>query len=328
MENAKHKIKLLKLYEILTRESDEAHPLSSTALMQKLKAQGISVGRKTLYDDIKLLNDYGYEVIQVRKKTNMYYVCDRNFDVAEIRILLDAVEAASFITPEKTQRLVDKIASLAGAHKGEVIKNSIVVFDTTKRENEHIYYNVYDINEAIIAKKKISFKYYKFNAKGEKVAMLDDKPYVVNPIATMMSSDNYYLVANNEKYPGVAHYRIDRMDGVKITKDDAVLPDELKNFDAKRNKKQLFSMFLGETQNVTFEITPDIVEVIFDKFGTNTLLSPYGSNYRFTAEVQISDSFFGWCMGLGNKIRILSPREIKGQYLQKLHNIICTYKEN
>lgn len=201
-------MKLLKLYEILARESDETHPLSTIQLMQKLKEQGISVQRKTLYDDIKLLNEGGYEIMQVRKKTNMYYVCDRNFDVAEVRILLDAVEAASFITPEKTQRLVDKIASLAGSHKGDVIKNNIVVFDTTKRDNEYIYYNVFNINEAIVSQKKISFKYYKYNAKGEKIAMHDNKPYLVNPIATMMSGDNYYLVANNEKYPDVAHYAL------------------------------------------------------------------------------------------------------------------------
>lgn len=124
--------------------------------MQKLKEQGISVQRKTLYDDIKLLNEGGYEIMQVRKKTNMYYVCDRNFDVAEVRILLDAVEAASFITPEKTQRLVDKIASLAGSHKGDVIKNNIVVFDTTKRDNEYIYYNVFNINEAIVSQKRLA----------------------------------------------------------------------------------------------------------------------------------------------------------------------------
>lgn len=328
METAKHKLKLLKLYEILARESDETHPLSTIQLMQKLKEKGISVQRKTLYDDIKLLNEGGYEIMQVRKKTNMYYVCDRNFDVAEVRILLDAVEAASFITPEKTQRLVDKIASLAGSHKGDVIKNNIVVFDTTKRDNEYIYYNVFNINEAIVSQKKISFKYYKYNAKGEKIAMHDNKPYLVNPIATMMSGDNYYLVANNEKYPDVAHYRIDRMEKVEITKETVNLSDGLKNFDARRKKKQLFSMFLGETQNVTFEISSDIVEVIFDKFGKNTILSPYGENYRFTAEVQISDSFFGWCMGLGTKIQILSPREVKGQYLQKLHNVICKYKEN
>lgn len=325
MEQSKQKIKLLKIYEILSNESDEAHPMSTYQLIERLKSQGIKVQRKTLYDDIDLLNANGYEIMQVRRKANMYYVSDRRFDVAEVRILLDAVEAASFITPEKTAKLAEKIASLAGAHKGEVIKNNIVVFDTTKRDNEQIYYNVFNINEAIVAKKKIKFKYYKYNAKGEKIAMHGDKPYIVNPIATMMSGDSYYLVASNDKYKDVAHYRIDRMEHVIITKDAVTLSADLKNFDARRKKKQLFSMFLGETQNVTFEIAPDIVEVIFDKFGKNTKLSPYGENYRFTAEIQISDTFFGWCMGLSTKIEILSPREVKEQYLQKLASVIDKY---
>ena len=326
MAGAKQKIKILKLYEILSSESDENNPLSTQYLIERLKAEGISVERKTLYDDIALLNECGYEIMQVRKKQNMYYVSDRSFDVAEIRILIDAVEASSFITPEKTNRLVNKIASLAGSHKGKVIKNNIVVFDTTKRDNEQIYYNVFNINEAIIAKKKISFKYFKYNAKGEKTVMRNDKPYTVNPIATMVSNDTYYLICSSDKYKDVAHYRIDRMENVKIMREDFTLPDELKNFDPRRNKKQLFSMYLGQMQNVTFEITPDIVEVIFDKFGKNTKLYPYGEKYRFTAEIQISDSFFGWCMGLGANIEILSPREVKAQYLQKLHAVICAYK--
>ncbi|MDE5911954.1 MAG: WYL domain-containing protein, partial [Clostridia bacterium] len=259
MAGLKQKIKILKLYEILSNESDEANPLSTQDLIDRLKAEGISVERKTLYDDIELLNNCGYEIMQVRKKQNMYYVSDRNFDTAEVRILIDAVEAASFITKEKTDRLIDKIASLAGSHKGEVIKNNIVVFDTTKRDNEQIYYNVFNINEAIITKKKICFKYYKFNAKGEKIAMHDDKPYKVNPIATMVSNDNYYLICVSDKYKDVSHYRIDRMENVKIMPDEITLPDEIKDFDPRKNKKQIFSMYLGKTQNVTFEIEPDIV---------------------------------------------------------------------
>lgn len=327
MTGLKQKIKILKLYEILSSESDEANPLSTQDLIEKLKAEGITVERKTLYDDINLLNSCGYEIMQVRKKQNTYYVSDRNFDPAEVRILIDAVEASSFITPEKTDRLVNKIASLAGSHKGEVIKNNIVVFDTTKRDNEQIYYNVFNINEAIIDKKKISFKYYKYNAKGEKAVMHNDKPYTVNPIATMVSGDNYYLIATSDKYKDVAHYRIDRMENVRIKNEGFTISDELKDFDPRRKKKQLFSMYLGQMQNVTFEISPDLVEVVFDKFGMNTKLSPYGDKYRFTAEIQVSDSFYGWCMGLGTNIEIISPREVKAQYLQKLHAVICKYKE-
>lgn len=325
VEKIKQKLKLLRLYEILLKESDETHPMSTYELIAKLAEEGINVKRKTLYEDIDVLNANGYEVMQVRKKCNMYYVADRSFDTAEVRILLDAVEASSFITPEKTALLVDKIASLAGSLRGDVIKKNIAVFDTTKRDNEQIYYNVFNINEAIIDKKKISFNYYKLDAKGNKIAMRDGKPYVVNPIATVVSNDNYYLVCSIEKYDNVSHFRIDRMEKVSICNEAIVTPDNLKNFDIRKRKKELFSMFLGEQKSVTFEITKDLVEVVFDKFGKTTKLSPYGENYRFTAEVQISDMFYGWCCALGDRLKIVAPKEVKDDYVAKLHKIVENY---
>ena len=325
IDKIKQKLKLLRLYEILMKETDENHPMSTYDIIEKLAKEGINVKRKTLYEDIDVLNANGYEVMQVRKKCNMYYVADRSFDTAEVRILLDAVEASSFITPEKTALLVDKIANLAGSLRGDVIKKNIAVFDTTKRDNEQIYYNVFNINEAIIEKKKISFNYCKIDAKGNKIAMHDGKPYVVDPIATLVSNDNYYLVCSNEKYGNVAHFRIDRMEKVSICNEPLTIPENLKNFDIRKRKKELFSMFLGEEKSVTFEIDKDLVEVIFDKFGKSTALSPYGENYRFTTDVQISDMFYGWCFGLGDKIKIVAPKEICDEYISKLTKIIDFY---
>ncbi|MDE5549121.1 MAG: WYL domain-containing protein [Clostridia bacterium] len=327
IEKIKQKLKLLRLYEILMKESDESHPLSTYDLISKLAESGINVKRKTLYEDIDVLNANGYEVMQIRKKCNMYYVADRSFDTAEVRILLDAVEASSFITPEKTALLVDKIANLAGSLRGDVIKKNIAVFDTTKRDNEQIYYNIFNINEAIIDKKKISFNYYKLDAKGNKISMHDGKPYVVNPIATVVSNDNYYLVCSIDKYDNVSHFRIDRMEKVDICNDAIVIPDNLKNFDIRKRKKELFSMFLGEQKSVMFEITKDLVEVVFDKFGKTTALSPYGdNNYRFTAEVQISDMFYGWCCALGDRLKIVAPKDVRDEYVAKLSKIIENYK--
>lgn len=326
MEKTAYKLKLLKLYEILCSESDENHPMSTYQLIDKLAKEGISVSRKTLYEDIDFLNANGYEVMQVRRKCNMYYVADRNFDVAEVRILIDAVQASSCITPSKTEQLVDKIASLAGTQRGDVIKKNIAVFDTTKRDNEQIYYNVFNINEAIIEKKKISFLYYKYDANGVKIAMHEEKPYTVNPIATVMSDGNCYLVCSIDKYTGVSHFRIDRMEQVTITDTPLTLPPELEDLDIRKRKREIFSMFLGEQKNVTFEINNNIVEVIFDKFGKTTKLYPYGGNYRFTADIQISDMFFGWCFGLGQNIKIIAPKDVKDAYIGKLKDIADGYR--
>lgn len=329
MENARQKLKLLKLYEILLSESDETRPMSTYDLIDRLQKEGISVKRKTLYEDIDILNANGYEVMQVRKKKNMYYVADRKFDVAEVRILLDAVEASSFITLEKTALLVDKIANLAGSWRGDVIKKNIVVFDTTKRDNEQIFYNVFNINEAIIDRKKISFYYYKLDHSGKKIYSHENKIYTVNPIATVVSNDNYYLVCSSDKYPDApAHYRIDRMEKVTITDQDIVLSDKLKDFDVRKKKRELFSMFLGEQKRVTFDISKDLVEVIFDKFGKSVKFSPYADKYRFTGDVQVSDMFFGWCAGLGGKLSIVAPKEVKDAYVAKLASIVESYKSD
>ena len=324
-DKLKQKLKLLKLYEILDRESDEAHPLSTYDLIDRLSAEGIVVTRKTLYDDINLLNENGYGIVQDRGKRNTYYIDKRRFCVAEVRILLDAVEASSFISPKMTATLVDKIADLAGSLRGDVIKKNIAVFDNVKRETDNLYDNVFHINEAIVSKKKIAFTYFKLDAKGAKVPAHDRKPYVVDPLATVVSNDNYYLICYNEKHDSVSHFRIDRMDVVTVTEKDIALPQRLKNFDVARSRKQLFSMFLGKEKSVTFEISKELVEVVFDKFGASTSLSPYGDDYRFTANVQISDMFFAWCCALGDRMKIISPKEVRDAYLAQLQRITDSY---
>lgn len=314
------KIKLLKIYDMLVRESDENHPLSTYDIIDRLANEGIKVERKTLYDDINLLNANGFEVRQVRRKSNMYYVEKRAFDIAEVRILMDAVQAASFITPSKTKVLVDKIADLAGPLKGEVIKRNIAVFDTTKHTNENIYLNVFTLNEAIIEGKKISFEYFRLDAKGRRMrSNAQKRVYTASPLATLLSGDNYYLVCVTDSHPDrISHYRIDRMDDVLTLPQDILLDEKFKDFDIRKQKKQLFGMFLGERRDVTMQINKNLVEAVYDKFGSKTRLTPYGDIYKFTAEVQISDMFFGWCFSLGGALQILAPREVCLMYRSRL----------
>lgn len=194
------RIKLLKIWEILCQETDEEHPMESTVLIEKLAELGVPCERKTLYRDIETLCEYGYEVICERGKKNQYYVLDRSFDLPELHILLDAVQAASFITPQKTVQLVDKIANLAGSRKGEVIKRNIVSFNNTKNTNEKIYYSVNEIVRAITKKKQIEFLYFDYDSKHNKVYRKEGNKYVMNPYATIFSNDNYYMLAYNDKH--------------------------------------------------------------------------------------------------------------------------------
>lgn len=321
------KIKLIKIYDMLCKESDENHPMSTYDIIDKLAQSGIEVERKTLYDDINTLNANGFSVSCVRKKCNMYYIDKRAFDTAEIRILMDAVESASFITKSKTKKLVDKLAELAGPLKGEVIKNNIAIFDTLKSDNENIFENVMAINEAIISKKKISFAYSRIDANGKRVSRRKDKTtYVVNPIATVLSNGNYYLVCSMDSHPDcISHYRIDRMDNIFVQPVKARYPADIKCCDIYKQKKQVFDMFIGKATDVTFEIDKSIIEVIFDKFGkASTRLTPYGDKYRFTTRIQVSDMFYGWCFGLGKNLQIIAPRDVRHEYMQKL-NEVCSF---
>ena len=211
------KIKLLRIWEILKQDSDENNPLTTNQILVKLSESGIICDRRTLYQDIAILNSYGYEVICKKgQHSNGYYVIDRSFDVPELRILIDAVQAASFISPKKTAELTDKIAALGGSYRADILKKNIVEFNTTKHNNEHIYYSVNAIEDAILAGKKISFQYFDLNESHERVFRKNGEKYLVNPVAMVFSNDNYYLICYHDNHDGITTYCIERMLNVSV----------------------------------------------------------------------------------------------------------------
>ena len=322
-----NRIRPLKIWEILQRETDGDHPMGTEELRAKLTECGIQAHRTTIYEDIKLLNKWGYEVMAYRGRSNQYYVEDRQFSSPEIHILMDAVQAASFITHKKTDELVDKIADLAGSQKGLVLKKNIVQFNTTKSTNENIYYSVNEIVTAINNRQKIIFLYFDYNEKHERVYRRNGHHYVVSPVATVFADGHYYLVIYDKRYNKITHYRIDRMDKVEII-DEPVdpLPEKL-DFDIATHKKQLFGMFSGVAQTVRLEMSRYLMDVVFDLFGEDTKITPHGEDkIRFSAEVQMSDLFFGWCSSFGQNLTILGPKEIKKQYEMYLGNIVRQHK--
>ena len=309
------RIRLVKILEILRQETDEDHPMGTQTLIKKLAEQGIECDRRTLYRDIQVLNDYGYEVLCV----------DRSFDIPELRILLDAVQAASFITPKKTEVLVDKIADLAGSHRAEVLKKNIMRFNITKHTNEAIYYNVNEIESAIMEGKKVSFFYFDYNAHGERVFRKDKKRYVINPYATIFSNDNYYLVGYSDKYKNVAHYRIDRMEAVEVETEDIMPVLAIEGFDITEHKKQVFGMFVGEEERVSIQIDNSLIDAVMDKFGENISLMDRGDGTaRLEISVQISPAFLAWCCAFGDMLKVVFPSSLVEQikvYIERLANL-------
>lgn len=318
-----YKIKLLKLWEILCRDSDEDHPLTTKQIMDRLQAEGIACDRRTLYSDMEELTRNGFEVMCRRSRNNRYYVVDRKFQLPEIKILIDAVQAAGFITPGKTEELVDKLAALAGSHRARLLKHNIVQFDTVKHLNESIYYSVSDICDAIVAGRQISFRYFDYGAEGECVYRKNGARYLVNPVTTVFAKDNYYLIAYDPKYEGSAVYRVDRMDRVAIEPSERMVPEAILHT-AADHKVRMFSMYGGKTADVTFEAEVGVIDVLVDQFGKALRLSDAGGGkVTFTATVGISPTFFGWCCTLGNKIKILAPKRIAERYRDYLQSILA-----
>lgn len=317
MESAK---RILKLIDILKRESDAIQPLSTDELISKLSESGIAVERKTLYKDVETLKQSGYDVITVRvKKSHAYYISESDFDVAELKILLDAVSASRFISAKKTEELTTKLAKQAGKYSGELIARTAVCFDTVKHSNEKVYFVVDSINNAISQGKKVEFKYFDFNINGEKVFRRNGNAYTVNPVALVFSDDNYYLVCYSDKYNDLANYRIDKMEDVIVLDEDITPSECVKDFKFYSHPKQSFSMFRGEIEKVTLVCDISLVTVILDKFGEKTKMTKIADDkFSICVPVQVSPTFYAWCFTFGNKMKILSPEWVAVGYKKRL----------
>lgn len=194
------KMKMLALWEILKQESDPEHPLSTNELCQKLHAKGIPCERKSIATDMAQFKRYGFDVENKKiGRERVYFIEDRQFSVPELKILIDAVQAATFITEKKTTEMVEKIATLGGSHRSEILRSNIVRFNTRKHTNESIYYSVNELEQALIQKRQASFLYFDLNEKHERVYRKEQKRYVVDPIALVFLGDNYYLIASPQR---------------------------------------------------------------------------------------------------------------------------------
>lgn len=318
------KVKLLFLLEILRQESDEQTPIKTNELCQKLFDRGIPCDRRTLSTDIQILNSFGFEVMRTKiGKSFAYYIDDRSFSVPELKILIDAIQAANFISEAKTEDFIVKLSSLGGTYKSKILRSNIVYFNTRKHTNESIYYTVQYLEEALLKGKAISFRYYKLNEKAEKIYRKQER-YYADPVGLVYIDDNYYLVTYNSKYDDITNYRIDRMEYVEIENDD--ICDAAKNYRNRIGKytNEIFHMFGGELHKIELSFSENLISVIQDKFGENIHITPKTENLFSTqVDIQISPTFFGWLFQFAGEMQISSPYTIKKQYEDFLINSVA-----
>ena len=317
-EENHQKIKLLKIMEILRQETDEEHLMTKAELSSRLVAMNISCNTRSLSRDVKLLNEQGYEIMETLVgHEKAYYVCDRSFSVPELKILIDAVQAASFVTDKKAAELIEKIAVLGGSHKAAILRSNIVKFNTRKHTNETIYYTVGFIEDAIQRNKKIIFRYFDLDENGQKVYRREGHHYVVEPVALVFNEDNYYLIVFSEKHDGTANYRVDRIDGVEII--DEPISDKARSLRRKvaRYTEEAFKMFNGPQENVTLRFANKLIGPVLDKFGEGTKMTRVDDHtVEATVQVRIAPTFWGWLFQFGKEMVIEEPVELQQTFEQ------------
>lgn len=316
------RIKLLKLYEILQKETDEAHPLTTNKLCEKLADLNISCDRRTLYKDIAYLNDNGYEIMRERVGHDMgYYIYDRKLDNHEIRILIDAVRSSTFIPEKETMDFVQKLAHLSSDSAAEILAGDIVDFNTKKHSNKRVFYSVDSAETAIVEDKKVYFTYFDLNWKKEAIARKNGDKYILDPLTLVFRDNNYYLVCYNTKYKDINNYRVDRMADVEALEHE--ISDEAKQLkgteELRRHIDTSVGMYSGESADVVLEFKEKLLNPVYDSFGEDIIVSPSAEPYfRATINVQISAMFFAWVSRFEGEIKIIAPSDTIEKYKEFL----------
>ena len=323
-KNTDSSIKLLVLYDILLKSTDEEHALSTNEIIEELKERGISVSRKVLPSDIDLLNKYGYEICSYMKKSRYYYAVHQLFDTAEITMLTDVIKASK-LTDSRKETIINKLCSTIGMYKDTATDN-IIFLEGKKYGNSSIIYNIDAIETAIKQKKKVSFVYFHLDENKNKVYHKDKKRYVFNPLSLIWSKDNYYLLCYDDRHDGTSRYRIDKMEDVTVEAEPILEKEEFGNFDSETYRKQIFSMFGGELEEVTIQFDKELLSDIYDKFGTDIEIQrKYGGALETTLSVQVSKTFFLWIVGTLGKVKIIEPNNVNERFDSFVKEITDNY---
>ena len=317
-------VKLLIIYEMLRQETDEAHPLDSSAIISALAHRGISCDRRTLTRNIRTLNDFGFEVMSAfRGHEKVYYVEERSFSSPEIRILIDAVRSAGFITEKKSSELAEKIAGLGGSHRAELLRSARVRSTTRKHTNESVYYNVDCLEEAIQLHRKVSFLYFDLDENAERIYRRDGDPYIAEPLDLVCSEDNYYLICFSPKYDSSTYYRIDRMEDVRLCWESISEESEAARERVGDEVAGLIKMYSGETREVTIRFTNEALDSVFDVFGEDARIIRLNPDVcELTGEAVISPTFWGWMFQFAGRMQIMQPASLREEYEKRARMIL------
>ncbi len=307
------KLKILYIMDYLLRNTDEEHPASLAELTAYLEKQEISVRRKTLYDDIDTLRAFGMDIIMTNTGRNYgYYVASRDFELPELKLLVDSVQASKFITQKKTVSLIGKIEKLTSVHRAKALQGQVFVKNRIKTMNESIYYNVDELHGAIADRVKIRFKYFEFTPDKQRRFRRNGDWYVASPYALTWDDENYYLVAYDSDAGHIKHYRVDKMASISAIAEPRDGEDAFNATDMGAYTRSVFGMFAGEPETVLMRFENHLAGAVIDRLGQEVMTIPDGSDhFTVSARVVPSPQFFAWVFGFGAGAQILGPAGVR-----------------
>ena len=316
------KLKLLYLLKILMEKTDTDHTLTVPEMIKELNKYNVSAERKSIYDDIESLKTFGIDILCQKSKTYNYYIASRTFQLAELKLLADAVASSKFVTEKKSKQLIKKIGSLTSSYEAKQLTRQIYVAGRVKAMNENIYYNVDIIHQAISNNKQISFKYFEYTLDKKKTYRNDGNKYIASPYALTWDDENYYMISYYEKYESITHFRVDKMDDIEVL--------ELESCNEEINiaeyTKKIFSMFVGEEETVKIQFDNSLLGVVIDRFGKDTVTYKIDDNsFMAILKVELSPPFWGWIFQFGNKVKIVSPENVKEEFVECLNEVTRCY---
>ena len=328
-KSSNQKLKIIYLMNIMLEKTDETHGITMAEIIKALGAYGISAGRKSIYNDMENLRKYGLDIIGVQEKRNYYYyVGKRQFELAELKLLVDSVQSARFITIKKSNELIKKLEAFTSQYEASQLQRQVYVKERVKTMNESIYYNVDRIHTAIGKNSKITFQYFQWNVRKEMILRKEGALYEISPWALVCNNENYYLIAYDSLEKEIRHFRVDKMLHIEITNTKRDGKDAFQKCDIASYEKKMFGMFNGEEEIVKIECVDSLAGVIIDRFGKEvSLIKSDEEHFIVNVKVAVSRQFLAWIIALGEEVRIISPKSVIHKMNEEIERLIRQYRD-
>ena len=321
------KLKIVYLMKILLEKTDETHSITMAEIISSLESYGITAERKSIYSDIESLRQYGLDIIgEQQDRTYYYYIGSRQFELAELKLLVDSVQSAKFITAKKSNELIKKIESLASKYEASQLQRQVYTTERIKTANESIYYNVDQIHSAIAANVQITFQYFNWDVNKKQALRRDGALYQVSPWALSWDDENYYLVAFDSVEDKIKHFRVDKMLRIELSSERREGKTSFLRFDIGAYAKKMFGMFAGEEENVKILCENNLAGVIIDRFGKDVMiLKADNEHFYVNVKVAVSRQFLAWVIALGEGAKIVGPESVVDEMRREAQRLIEQY---